>query len=432
MDYRPSRSFLVLMSAFTVCGIAGAWGWHRLNSVPGHIRSGGDLWGMLTYEPKPAFEAPSAAEIARTRARAELMKAELVHTHPLLAIDHRTIPAERNAFLRLHRLTGDGQAPHKNVSRELSSAVDEKNRAGWDATKMRSLLDAHSLLISELREIGELKERSGNGMPDDYTGFVSAREIRNLASVMLHSAKLAALEGNTAQALRDVQCVSAIATHYQEVEAPTLLMTTVTILLDGMVRGWVLDEMVPVLGKEADLRPWRELLAARSYEPELLSHTLRGEWHYLTGSFLLPVLLRDGPDTPPDVDELMVFLADQYSGSVERVAKASLADLIDLPGMDRSEYSHLSKESRELAGLLTVGWSKWGNGFVREAVRQRMGLAAMEILILERTGSGEVGADIMERLPRNPLDGTPFFYDPATRTVSRSAEDDDRPMVLPK
>ncbi|WAC18210.1 hypothetical protein OVA24_13280 [Luteolibacter sp. SL250] len=420
------------MSAFTACGVAGAWGWHRINSVPGHIRSGGDLWEILTYEPKPIFEAPSAAEIARTRARAELMKAELIHTHPLLAIDHRMIPAEQNAFLRLHRLTGDGQAPHKNVSRELSTAMEEKNGSGWDAAEMRSMLDGHRPLIRELREIGELRERSVNGMPGDYTGFVSAREIRNLAMVMLHSAKLAAVEGNAGQALRDVQCVRAIATHYQEVESPTLLMTTVTILLDGMVRGWVMDEMVTVLGPEADLRPWRELLAVRSYDPKLLSHTLRGEWHYLTGSFLLPVLLRDGPNTPPDVDDLMIFLADRFSESVERVAKASLADLIDLPGMDASEYSHLSTESRELARLLTVGWSKWGNGFVREAVRQRMALAAMEILILERSGSGEVGPDVMARLPRNPLDGTPFLYDPETRTVSRFAGDGDRPLILPE
>lgn len=429
MDYRPSRSFLILMSAFTVCGVAGGWGWNRINSAPNHIRVKGNLWEMLTYEPKPAFEPPGKDERVRIRARATLMKEELVHRHPRLAIETVTLPAERNGFLRLLLLTGNGQAPNQNVSRELAAAMEDD--APKDAEKLRALLAEHRPLVAELRAIGELRERSSDGMPDDYIGFISGREFRNLARVMLHSARLAAMDGDAEQALRDVRCVSAMASIYQEVEGTNLLLMTLAIVADGMVRDWVLQEIVPVLGPDGDLRPWRELLAARAYEPRHFSHTVRGEWHQMTGTFLLPILLSDRPDNPPDVEELMEVFASQFSDHVEWTAGASLADLKDLPGIEPSAFSQLSPESREVGDLMVGGSGKWGNGFVREAVRQRMGLAAMDLIILERSGAGAAGADVMERLPRNPLNGAPFRYDPATRTVSGSAEDENGSVRLP-
>ena len=227
MEYQPSRRFIVLMSGFAACGVAGAWGWNRMNSVPQEVRAKADLWKILTYKRPSVFEPPTPAEVARVKGEVDKMKAELVATHPLLAINARTVPADRNAFLRLHLLTGPGEVPHKTVSRELATAMDKDNKATWDAARMRTLLEGPQELIAELRLIGGLRERSSNGMPDDYTGFVSGREIANQAKVLLHSAKLAALDGNPGQALNDVKCVTAMASHYQEVEGTNLLMATI-------------------------------------------------------------------------------------------------------------------------------------------------------------------------------------------------------------
>jgi hypothetical protein len=430
MDYRPSSSFIALMSAFAVCGIAGAWGWSRINSVPGHIRLKGDLWEMLTYEPKPVFEPLSAEEIAENKVRADEIKAALVASYPELALDTRSVPAERNGFLRLHILTGNGERPQANFSKEMLAAM--KDKAPWDMAEIKTLLEQHQTLIRELREIGGLTERSAAEMPEDYTGFISARESRNFGKLLLLSAKVAALEGDADSALRDVKCVSTMAAHYREVEGSNLLMTTVAILLDGMVRSWILEEIVPALRTGADLQPWRDALATRPYDGKDLSHALRGEWHHLASQFVLPVVLRDRPDSPPDGGKLMEFFADEFAGAVQQTASLPLSELRSLRGMNLSEYSHLSKKSREIAGLITIGWAKWGNGVVREAVRQQMGLAAMDLIILERSGSGAVDAGVMERLPRNPLDGEPFHYDPATRTVSLPAEDAGWAMNVPR
>ena len=86
MEYRPLRSFIILMSVLTACGVAGAWGWNRMNSVPQEVRAKANLWKILTYKRPSVFEPPTPAEVARVKGEVDKMKAELVATHPLLAI----------------------------------------------------------------------------------------------------------------------------------------------------------------------------------------------------------------------------------------------------------------------------------------------------------------------------------------------------------
>ena len=88
------------------------------------------------------------------------------------------------------------------------------------------------------------------------------------------------------------------------------------------------------------------------------------------------------------------------------------------------DFSHLSRTGRKLGEIMHVGAGHWKNGWERAQSANAMTLAAFAIL------RGE-------QVPKDPVYGKEYTWDPATRTLSMPAGEvfekmKVKPLVLPK
>jgi hypothetical protein len=82
---------------------------------------------------------------------------------------------------------------------------------------------------------------------------------------------------------------------------------------------------------------------------------------------------------------------------------------------------------------LNSGLNDWGKGYARLALVLAQGRAAMDLLILEKSGVKIVADDVL-RITRDPVSGQPFVFDPIKREVaapSHPAAMDVLPLSLP-
>lgn len=415
MKYRPSRSFLLLIAIFAASGAGGTLVWRKIKSVPSHVRVNSSWWDLLTYEDQKAEEPLTPEELAQTKEQAAKIIAELVARNPALAIPSVTVSAEKNGFLQLHLITGPGREARQVVSKEFIRSMDDKT--AWNTEEIRKLLVEHRDLIDKVTAIGMLKERSASEMPNDYDGFISARAARALSDLLLASAKLAALDGDWQGARDYIKASLGIADHYGKLEERNLLMTTVAILLRDKTKAWTLTEILPLIQSAEDLGRWRPIFQEVSQSQREFAGTIRGEWHYLFKMFILPTILLNRPNSPPDSDELMDFIANRFVSVIENVSARSLGE-IEMPILESPQADQLSKKSRRIVNLTCAGSNSWGNGLIRHTVKETQFLVAFEFLMLEGSENAGDPKQWMQSLPKNPLNGRPFVYDEAKRTLS--------------
>ena len=435
MKYRPSASFIIcIVPMLVVAGTAG-WAWSKVNSVPSHKRANMSFFDALQYrENDRIFEQPTPEQLAAVRSQVIELTQKMLAEFPDLAITEQPVPHDENGFLLFYELTQEsGRAPGERmpVTPELRNFL--KPDAPWDPVAIRAALEANGDLIAKIEHIAALPKRSSADMPEDYTGFISARDMKACSDILLIKARLAAEAKDETEALRLITANFHLASHCDQAEAVSLLGVTCGILIDLQVEDAILTKILPALGRDADLPRWRAALSSRPpYTVDRFSNVLRGDWHTTGVHLLFPTLLvmKDRPD---DYEELIRAYTAQFDSFSKMILGQKHAILLDLPAMP-SPKVRLSAKSGEILELFNVGNTAWGKGYARASSVRARNLAALDLLILEKSGTALTAESVSSVTPE-PLSGQAFVYDPATRTISAppaiAEEAGTTPITLP-
>lgn len=421
MNYRPSRGLVLCMIPLIATATGGAWAWTKATDAPLHERAEGDFLALVKKKREPLNEGREDTPAARRALRegSAAMKRKMLQEYPGLRIEEKPVPDEENAFLQLHKLAGlhhRGPAIGENLQQFLSG------KAEWDSAKVQAALAEEAELVALAEKIGAMTERSSSNMPEDYDGFISARTAKSLTDILMLKARLASESQDPQEVLRLVAATRNLASHF-EIESPTLLAKTVTIVLDLNATAASFEDLLPALGPETDLAVWKETLLPRGYTPADFAHVMRGEWNITAEFFLYPEILRQ---KLPDGEELA------------RVHAANFETLVNtLPGMSWKQFaeqftkegceplseglSDFSGKSGEIAKSIMIGSQAWGKGYMRAVSVFALHEAALDLMILEQGGEA-LAAESVNTLRPDPVSGKGYRFDPATRTLSAPEE----------
>lgn len=429
---RPSGAFLVAMGLLAAAGGAGAWTWHKANSVPNTVRVKGDFWESVRYRAPRKIPSPTREELARLRELALQTKARMIGKYPLLAVESRPVPDEENGFRLLYELGQDMESNALTISPQLKKLLESPDLPA--AETANAILAENADFISRIERIASLKTRSSANMPKDYVGFVSGRACKTASDIFLFKARLAARDGDREETFRLVAATRNLADHYHQLEAPNLLTETLAILLDLNARTAAFKHLVPEFHEPADLERWQDLLKADGYSPADFAHVLRGEWHS-TNQLIFSTINPRSPDAPPDPETLAEVFARAYSDKIADLTRsgADFGSLASCADMMPGDHPELSPQSRKITEILSVGSGAWGKGYSRAATIARQSQAAIELLLLEQAGT-PLDPALCATITRDPVTGQPFILNPATRELSAptGADSDIKPLALPR
>ena len=358
--------------------------------------------------PPPAPLTPG--EIAETKAEAAAWKAKFLTGFPALQVTLHPVAAEDNGFLQLFLLGRDTL-----VSEEFSQVLSDISSC--DPELAKRCLAEHAELVAKAERIGSLRARSSTGMPEDFDGFIAARPAKQCSDILLLKARLAAEAGDENETLRLLSAVGNLAEHFRGVETPTFLSATVVVLIDLGREGIAFSTLLPALGKSADLERWKSLLSERPVSTAELANIHRGEWQTGADFMAFPIMAVSGRlGEMPDAEAVMHLYSSWVNEVVTKLPTVALADVEPVLSLPTAS-SKLSEEGLEMLEVLTDGSKAWIKGYVRAAAVHGQAQAAMDLLILEKSGVRLVAEDAA-RITHEPVGGQPFVFDPAKREVS--------------
>jgi hypothetical protein len=342
--------------------------------------------------------------------------AEVRARNPELEPEWRTVPDHENGFLQWlefcekHRVENGLGSEKLDIPENIAEMLSDP--AKWDSQVMKAFLDENKDLLEAITRIGLLPSQSAAGIDVDRWSFVGARFTKQCAELLLADARLAAEAGDLDQALRRVQAVSGLANHYDQIEAPTLLMATISILIRLNTQDQVMKHFLPALkGNTAEIARWREVIRSPNMEPAGYARLLRGEGWVSLGGFIIPIVNGNSSDLSVGYISDADALFDAYAqGSIATAKKAQTFSLDELLIEESDEpdspidVSHLSKEAQSLLEMTRIGTSAWAKGWARSVSLSARTDAALAIM------QGQ-------EIPPEPFTGLPYIYDPITRTV---------------
>lgn len=410
---------MVCMALAGLCAAVGVFAWTRANAMSDGDRIKLGFWGIFKASEKKREILPKLTPEQRAAMRDKVQSKvdEIVSRHPELEIRMKPVLAEHNGFLLLYELSRPYRDQDSAASLRMEAAKDAAEP--WDPVKARAALQAEAALMVQVEAIAALTTRSSSGMPEDYSGFISARSAKYFADLLLLQARLAAEDGDEAEALRLVSVIMKLAEHYSGVEESTLMCETVAILIEGMACETAYEKLIPAIGGKADLALWRKAMAPqRPLTVGRFADVLRAEWNVSAKYFLLPMILDDRrKDRPKDRESLIGVFSELGVARIVNARASSLQGLLSPQDPTSLGLAKLSKDSREIVQIFYIAANTWGRGFVRAAVIQQQYQAALDLMILEKSGRA-LSADSTKEVPPNPLDGLPFAFDPGTRVLS--------------
>ena len=422
MRFRPSVGFVIVMALLLAPVPFGVWAWAKASSVRANFHPGMPFLEALRFEEPLRAPELTPEQIAEGRRIADKQRARMLAMFPDLAVTPHPVPDEENAFLQLHLIevaSGRNEQPFlPSELRDWSSPLD------IDAA--RELLELHSDWVKTAEHLASLTKSSSSNMPESFDGFVGARTAMSAADHLLLKAQLAAEEGDEEGALRLVGLARNIGGHYRDVERPSLMGETITILVDLSALDATNHGILPALGPSADLAGWRTVLASRC-TPKALAHTMRGEWFCSLG--MMTLYLAHPETTPPDPDRLVEVFTERFSREAKRLDQATLSDLHLLSGSLVHESSHgLSEKSSEILNWFSIGGQAWYRGFTRAALKHAHLDAGLELLQREQHGEDLTTLTACDTI--NPLTNEPFEFDPVTRTLPEPNSPDDHDLLI--
>ena len=417
MKYRPSSAFLVCLAVVLVFAGIGFWFWSKLQVFPVH------QWKSLSFSEilrGVKFDRFGRApeQVTADSKRIRELKQKLLAEFPDLVIHGKPVPDERNGFRLLCGLSHEMEEGKVRITSGLDDGL--RTTALWEPDAMRAALTENGELIARIESIAALPDRSLSNMPQSYGHYFSGAEVKRCADVLMAKARLAAEAKDEAEALRLVAAALNIASHLDQVEAPDFSNATIALLIDRGARESVITQLLPALGREADLSRWRAILSARpDYTADSYSRILRGEWHAGMDRILAPSV----------VECIMRNSADEVEAFHRTTASQTTYRIRSLAGQNR-EFLHSMLKPPWLGAPLPVGirhsvdthWitsDEWKKSYVRAGTLRAQNLAALDLLILEKSGAA-LTADSAARVTLEPLSGQPFLYDPVTRTLTAS------------
>jgi hypothetical protein len=349
-----------------------------------------------------------AAEREKAR-RVDALYEGVMARHPGLAVTYKDVPDDRNGFLKWCEF----EKRHPGGSLDLPEEIKRMiNGEDWDAGKVAAWMNEHAGLIAEIMEIGLAPDQSAKGIGFPKDGFFPARLAKEAADLLLMRARLEAERGSTEASLQSLQATMGLANHLDQIETPSLLHATVSILLRLNASRQFFENVLPALsGDSSDLSAWQQNFGATSSSEEF-GRLLIGEWH--TGTRQTALLgMVSGEDEWKDVSDPEAFLdrwADWVEAQVRGCDRTDLGHLSDTLGGIHAEADGISAHSSAMLELVETGLTAWSRGWTRSQIVWQQQNAAFAYL------EGEP-------LPNEPVTGKPFVWDEASQSI-RIPEDE--------
>lgn len=378
-------------------------------------KSSKQIFGSHFFDLTQSMNPNDRALVEELRRLGDHLHERVLERYPELMVPDKNVPAERNGLLKWLELSerfladpsrpGDRSDKSLGVPKELTSYLNGKGP--WDPDAARSWLATNKELLDQIRGIGLMPEQSNSGIGIDRWSFPNARFAKSCAEALLIDARLAVEEGDFAGAMESVRAARGLGNHYTEVETPSLIGTTVKIVIDLQVQSRVLSELMPAVPPEQlDPAAWEAALDPQVAPPSTFGRLMKGEWNVTSREYLMPMLAdANDPKYPRDPEALIDHQANSSLAIIRTYNSNSPADWATVAAPPFLDISQLSRDSRELAAALFVGASAWSKGMVRAQSQSGMTQAAFAIM------KGEP-------IPKDPIHGLPYQWDPASRLLS--------------
>ncbi|MES2996920.1 MAG: hypothetical protein V4733_08930 [Verrucomicrobiota bacterium] len=414
---RPSRFLLPILGLLCLCAIAFFLIRAEKNPIGKRAETTflNSIIRPFRKERPPRPSRPlTREETQRAEATGREWTKKFSARFPELHVDWREIPDEQNGYLTLFRFAK--QPPHPlPTSEEIQACL-----APWNPEKARELLAKHAAVLAEVRRISALPPgSSAPTIPENPTGFVNARPIKQSTDLLRISARLAATENDAITALSETTAAWNLSSILHHVDAGTLLGETVSVLVDLGIQKTIVAEILPALGKEVDLASWRKLIARHPRSATALADVMRGEWNTTTNLLHFSLIQDHLSGNLSDPEPTATAIAYSFAKTI----RALREDSRSVAGEKPPTFSGLSPEGNEYALTLTTGLNAWGKGYQRAASIHALRLAALDLLILEKSGTA-LTAEITGKISPEPATGRPFVFDASTRILSPPAGSD--------
>jgi len=345
----------------------------------------------------------------------------VIARHPELAVVYRDVPDERNGFRKW--LEFDARHPEGRL--DLPKEIERMTSGeAWDAEWVSAWLKEHAALIEEIAAIGRLPEQSIKGVRLPNCGFVGARLPKQCSDLLLLQARLQAERKQPEAALQSVRAAMGLADHFDQIETPSLLHSTVGILLRLNAGRRFYETILPTLPPDSlDLPAWRQALQGPPVSPKELGLIMRGEWHVGLRYLVLPQVMVDPKGgIPHDLAKFADRWAEAMARRMEACNTKSFMELKSSYEAVHPRTDHVSSLSRQLLETMDIGSSAWANGWIRAQLLFQQQNAALAHLL-------------GEPLPNEPITGKPFVWDEATQSIlfpedERLAQIELKPLVV--
>lgn len=431
---RPAHRTILMGLGIALLGTAGVYSiqaYHahttrdRVRAVfapPGRVGS----IRKLSQSPK-ATDRRKAAELQRD---CDEWFAEVLARNPGLVPAWRPVPDEQNGFLQLLDFAerhGDLGEEQLGLQKDLASLVNGSTE--WDHEVATAELAQHQDLINEITRLGLLPLQSSAGVSIDRYSFVGARFYKECCELLLADARVAAESGDPDRAMERVRATLGIAEHISGIETPSLLMETISILVQLSVDGQIIEHIVPALNPDAAaIADWQNVLKRPDTQPTDFAHLLRGEAYVSIRGLAIPLLVKNSAELTkkeiPDPDAFLDAIAGTMLDRATGIEQTTLVDMGEALAPDYIEPpAGLSPGAREAYDAFQIGARAWSRGWTRAASLNARTQAALAIMAGQEP-------------PPEPLTGLPFAYDPDTRTLAhpddpRLENIDAEPITLP-
>jgi hypothetical protein len=348
-----------------------------------------------TERPDSKHGSGDAAEREKARRVNALYEATLAK-HPGLAVTYKAVPDDRNGYLKwcqfAQRHPGDSFGLPAEIKRMMKGEE-------WDVDKVAAWMNEHADLMAEIMEIGLTPDQSAKGVSFPKDGGVRFKLAKEATDLLLMRARMEAERGSTETSLQSLQATMGLADHLDQIETPSLLHATVSILIRSSVSNQFFKRVMPALPDDSsDLSGWHQNRESSAGE---FGRLLIGEWHTATRNITLPALV-SGEEEWKGVSDPEALL-DRWAGWVEAQAQAC----------DRTDLGHLSNT---LASIHVEGGGTsldelhsfmplWSKAWVREQIQCQQQNAAFAYM------RGEP-------LPNEPVTGKPFVWDEASQSIT--------------
>lgn len=344
-----------------------------------------------------------AAEREKAR-RVDALFAAVMAKHPGLEVTYKDVPDERNGFLKWCEFEKRHPSGSLDLPAELKRMIAGED---WDAEKVAAWMNEHAELISEIMEIGLTPDQSAKGVNLPKDGYVQARLVKEAADLLMMRARLEAGRGSAESSLQSLQATMGLADHLDQIETPSLLHATVSVLLRSGANHQFFENVMPALPSDSlDLSAWQQSLGATSSSPEELGRLLIGEWHTGTRQIAMPAMIsrEDEWKGLSDPEAFLDRWADWVEAQVRGCDSTDLGHLPDTLAGIHVETSGMTSFSTTMLEELETGSTPWCKGWVRRQVQSQQQNAAFAYM------RGEP-------LPNEPITGKPFVWDEASQSI---------------